>query len=1024
MNLNDSKQTNPLQNLFIDVKKILDFIEIKDNKQAMDNETTESRNMAEIWMNAKIHNDTYVTYKQWWTFPMFKEIQNNIKLSEVNFYIKYPYNVPLSFQEHLLEKGRERFLELYEEQNNYYRMINGLPPYKIDKSEFIYLSPELQQKFHVSADTPVHLLSEYNQNQYISTSDYQSVLENNPDKLYLKYLGRYKIGIYEARNAKDFDIIRYPLNSIDINPNLLNIFASLYADYREYVMVVLYNSNFEDLYTNYRTFMGVIIMSFTLLQIGNKALELANGNVFLDDTILHIILSMYGIPESLLLTNEVRRNLANNILKLVREKGTNEVYYDLIQILGYQDVVISKLLLMKGQQFDSNNNYKVITDSDVEYNNNLADDDPDKKNEIYSIKPYFLQIDLKDKNPYKTITDGNAPIHTYESIITNDPTWWDFSDTKKVLHDSIYSSSDSKYIMIEAVINQMKYMFESIYFTRMILDNKNSTDEFLIEIPEIFGTQMVSVYDIIIFIICATCMNNGLNGTIITETDKLLATCGFNFDININTFTEFLNTTRYVDKSKILEYLEKISISDKSDINRLFNDIMYPLREWLETKIVSSDNRHEYLEYESIYKALFTYDITRNQFLDDFQTPIQIITEKYNLTENDMLALQHFYPRTISGKAVTIDEYNQSVNSSRYRYPFLTYNYHITWNIHIVIETPYGDDDRGYLYFHDILNCNDLRELTNPDGTRIFMDYESNEEGWVINQQAVDKVLYLINSLDENELQYAFFQIRTPVLNSDGFAFEENEKLPANIRTGIFKSILYDKIVMDMQGLAVPPVTYFEYLYRKNPSLYNLLIDDDRFNLNKDAWMNDIMTIVLALETELNMHMKYFEQSIIGESLFFKPLITLIKHFKSTMVDFAKTGLKYIFSDKIDSGGNSNMIRLFDEASFIINFIASTGKGYDAKFGLFDAEFKMVHYIHLYDRLELFRMISGHGFAASVIEKEMGSVHLTDDMIFYVNGKLLESTTADHTVNEYHRIHQSLVDLESWSDYVKSYNPD
>ena len=54
-------------------------------------------------------------------------------------------------------------------------------------------------------------------------------------------------------------------------------------------------------------------------------------------------------------------------------------------------------------------------------------------------------------------------------------------------------------------------------------------------------------------------------------------------------------------------------------------------------------------------------------------------------------------------------------------------------------DPPYGEDDRGILYFHDILNSEDVREITNEDGTRIFMDYISNEEGWVLNQKAVDE---------------------------------------------------------------------------------------------------------------------------------------------------------------------------------------------------------------------------------------------------------------------------------------------
>lgn len=1019
MDSKDSKQTDPLQDLFSDIKKILDFIEIKDMSEATKYETTESKNNADMWINARLGVDTYSTYRMHWTVSMFQEVVSNAKLNDIRYWIEHPYNVPVDFRENLLKRGREAFISSYEEKNDYYRMLNGLPSYGTPEAEYIYLTEPTRNQLHAT-DDPIHLLSPLIQNNYMGTDEYKEVLKNNPDKKYLKYLGLYKIDIFSARRAKDFDIIRYPLNRSDINPNLINTFASLYDDYREYVMTTLYNQNLEGVYNNYRSFMGVLIMSFVLLQINNKATESISSRKFLDDSVLHIILSMYDIPRTLLMTNEVRRNLVINMLKLVREKGTDDIYYDLITILGYQDIIVSKLMLMKGQKFDKDNNY--VTTSDIE--------------------PYFLQVDLQDANPYDTITSGSAPIHEYHKIVDDDPTWWDLPDTQKILKESNYTIADSKYIMIEAVIHQIKYLFESIYFTRLILDNKTFTDEFLIEIPEIFGTEMVSIYDLMVFIISATCMNNSLSGEIISEESKLIATAGFNFDMDLDSFTEFINTTEYVDKERVMAFMENLTMKNPADINRLFNDVMYPMREWLELKISNADNRREYIEYESIYRALYTYDATRNSFLNDFEVPLESIRKKYGLSVDELLAYQHFYPRTISGEAVTIDIYNASINETRYKYPFLERYKPIDWWIHVIIETPYGDDDRGYVYFHDILNSNDIRELTNPDGTRVFMDYEDGEIGWEVNTQAVEKALYLIDKLDEKALHSAYFQVNTPVLNSGGKVFKEGDMLPATIRAGIYKEILKEKLLMDIQGLAVPPKTYVEYLYRKNLKLYNLLVGGDRFNLDKESWLNDVMRIVMAVETELNLHMKYFEQSVVGSELFFKPLITLIKHFKSTYVNFAKTGLKYMFADKIDTGGNSNMFKLYDEVKFIVHFVTLANRGFDSQFGLYDTEHRAKFHILMKDRSEILRMV-GTGFDAEVREERMGSIHIVDEMKFFKNGKPIDPSgdpsswysgepgtgrwsEEDEVImkirNGTATIVNNPVDLDGWKDFVESYN--
>ena len=91
--------------------------------------------------------------------------------------------------------------------------------------------------------------------------------------------------------------------------------------------------------------------------------------------------------------------------------------------------------------------------------------------------------------------------------------------------------------------------------------------------------------------------------------------------------------------------------------------------------------------------------------------------------------------------------------------------------------------------------------------------------------------------------------------------------------------------------------------------------------------------------------------------LFFKPLITLIKHFKSTFIDFAKIGLRYDFGDKIDSGGNSNMLKIFDDVKCIIHFVVLANSGYNAQFGLYDTEHSTKYNILLKDHYDNFGSI-------------------------------------------------------------------
>ena len=102
--------SDPLQNLFSDIKKILDFVEIKDQVAANEAETTDSKNMAELWMNALAEADSYSSYRNWWTIAMFQEILPNMAIVDIRKYIDNPYTIPAKYHDSILEKGRALFL--------------------------------------------------------------------------------------------------------------------------------------------------------------------------------------------------------------------------------------------------------------------------------------------------------------------------------------------------------------------------------------------------------------------------------------------------------------------------------------------------------------------------------------------------------------------------------------------------------------------------------------------------------------------------------------------------------------------------------------------------------------------------------------------------------------------------------------------------------------------------------------------------------------------------------------------------
>jgi hypothetical protein len=1038
----EPKQNNPILNLFIDIKKIIDFIEIKDINEAMLYETPEIAEASELWMAAKLGNDTYLTYRYLWTYAMFQEIIPNVKLKYVNQWIEKPHNVPLQYRDNLLLRSREAFLNQYVESNQYYRMLSGLPPSGTKEIDFVYLSDTLKEQYNLKKDIPIHELTSLLQNRYINTKEYQKVLQENPDKRYLQYLGIYKVDLFIARKARDLDLIRYtPINRSDINPNLLKEFGSLYNEYREYVMRVLYNDNLEEVFVNYRPFMKVLILSFVIFQICNKSVESVSSRRFLDDSILHIILSMHGIPDNLLMSNEIRRKLVVNLLKLTREKGTNDIYKSLIDVLGYQDITIKKLMLVKNQIFSGDQESATLIDGTPLDNIRDIDDitflDEKTNRPFKGIKsdPYFVPVNIDEDDIYSAVTE--SPIrYSFNEITESDPTWWNLSDTTNILQDKLYNISDTKYIMIEAVIQQVPYLFESIYFPRMILDNREATDSFTINIPEIFGTANISLYDVVLFLISATCMITGSKGTIPSRDDDLLAIAGFNFDLDLDILDTYVSKSRFIDRDRLDIFLENLSMKTSADINRIFNEVLIPMRDWIENKLSNTAEKDEFVEYESLYKALFTYDIANHHLVDDFRSPMDTITERYNLSEMEIMAYKLYYPHRFTGETITVDDISQTNYN-----PFVD---SVGRNIAWFIVHPF----KGRLYLYDILNSPDIRYIKAEDNSYFFMNEADDGNGNITLEIDYDTVRDVINIIDttlerDTYLKNAVFRVSTPIIGSNS-SFSAGERLPYSIRSGIFKDILLDKITLDIDGLADLPLTYMEYLRRKNKLLYDVLYSNDRFNYDHQAWINDITNIILAVESELNVHVKYFEQSIIGSDLFFKPLLTIINHFKSTYIACIKTAFHYIFGDKIDAGGNCNMIHLFDAIKVIIHFVILKQKGMSAELGLYDTEKLMKYNIIIKDRPSMIKLDKDeHGNEIFIVDKRVagtGSLRMVDEMKFFKNGNEIDSDKIssswyvgesetgrwsdedDHLSRTYkstQRIQNKIVDYNGWKEFVE-----
>ena len=121
---------NPAARLYDDMLRILKNLTIKYSINAEENETYEMRSASEIYMNAKQEKDNFFSYRDY-TEEEYKKAGVTYE-GDIIQYMNNQNTVPLSIQQIMIENRRNTIITKYDEPNEYYRVLNGLPPLDTD----------------------------------------------------------------------------------------------------------------------------------------------------------------------------------------------------------------------------------------------------------------------------------------------------------------------------------------------------------------------------------------------------------------------------------------------------------------------------------------------------------------------------------------------------------------------------------------------------------------------------------------------------------------------------------------------------------------------------------------------------------------------------------------------------------------------------------------------------------------------------------------------------------------------------
>ena len=241
---------------------------IKDSDKADAGETVESLKAAGLYIACRENKVRFDAFVYDYDFLA----ANGIPPAIIDDCVLDNEKIPLAYRDKLLSAKAKEYIDNYEEQNDYYRNFLGLPPIEDTKKDFVYLTKEqIDSVPHLNnPDYPIHLMNNEDLTILFSHGIIDEIIEEYPDKKYLKFMGDNKIDVYKARKAVEFQILYIPTVS---NNELMERWNTKYEQNRMYTLKTYYSEAYKLYSDYYNNFIIVFIILQTMMDIISEVQE-------------------------------------------------------------------------------------------------------------------------------------------------------------------------------------------------------------------------------------------------------------------------------------------------------------------------------------------------------------------------------------------------------------------------------------------------------------------------------------------------------------------------------------------------------------------------------------------------------------------------------------------------------------------------------------------------------------------------------------------------------------------------------
>lgn len=619
-NIEQVYSDNPYADIIVYNAKILGIGTVLKMKDVADaNETAESVKNSAMYI-ACMENTAI-----WDLFPYFSESvlrKSGLTGQALADALIDKETIPNEYRVDVLENAKIEYIETYEELNNYYRMLYGLPPLGYTD---VYATEDdlltVPSTITIDISIPIHEMD----TATISILDMYDVLDTmykkDPDnRAYLRYLDK-KISPYAARKASSFATLYVP--SID-STELSDEYKDRLEINRRYAITSIYSQAYKYESDYYDNFVAIFIILNTMIDMISRIQEFIARKEVFDLRTCRYIFESYGVAYFPRIPLKYQILMVKNLHQLLKYKSTAKCMVDICSLFGFDNIQIFKYYLLRNRKSDKNSGYSFTGDDEVDF---------DLK---------FVKIPI-DEPMDNYIRDPSYHVG-YDEITSGDPTWdggLDHDDVKRYHQSLNFNYTRTKYLSVDALYDLSKISIQQAYFFNMLYDNVELEDQITVVVPMIGDATPVKVADLFTFLTVLTFRYYGIKDTMIDTASKVLTVYGFNFNADLAALAELF------DKYNIPKQIRRIIASRLTTGKTLAADSITTAKEALDDFILptepiptfkqlmniftnnldirdilvkgmkDADNKRTYELYKSLYDSLMTMELT----LDHFANP-------------------------------------------------------------------------------------------------------------------------------------------------------------------------------------------------------------------------------------------------------------------------------------------------------------------------------------------------------------------------------------------------------------------